>query len=66
MNKTVFGKTMEMWENLEKLNLGQQKGEKVIYYHNQIIIFQYFSHKFFYPQNDKNSNTNYLSCLFRN
>ena len=30
MNNVVFGKTMKMWENIEILNLSQQKEEGTI------------------------------------
>ena len=30
MNNVVFGKTMKMWENIEILNLPQQKEEGAI------------------------------------
>ena len=30
MNNVVFGKTMKMWENIEILNLWQQKEEGTI------------------------------------
>ena len=30
MNNAVFGKLWKMWENIEILNLQQQKGEEII------------------------------------
>ena len=43
MNNAVFGKTMKMGENIEMLNLSQQKIEEIIWCQNQIIILQSFS-----------------------
>ena len=36
-------KSMEMWENIETLNLSKQKEEETIWRQNQIIILQSFS-----------------------
>ena len=38
MNNGVFGKTMEMWDNMDILNLPQQKQEETTRCQNQIII----------------------------
>ena len=43
MDYAVFGKTMKMGENIEMLNLSQQKIEEIIWCQNQIIILQSFS-----------------------
>ena len=40
MNNAVFGKLWKMWENIEILNLQQQKGE-------EIILLNYHTTKFF-------------------
>ena len=42
MNNSVFGKNMEMLENIEILNLSQQKEEETIWCQNQITIPQNF------------------------
>ena len=47
MNNTVFGKTWTIWENIEKLNLSQQKEEETIWYQNQIIVLQSFLQKMY-------------------
>ena len=47
MNNSVFGKNMEMLENIEILNLSQQKEEETIWCQNQIIILQSFSQKIY-------------------
>ena len=45
MNDAIFGKTMKMLENIEILNLSQQKEEEIIWCQNQIIILLSFSQK---------------------
>ena len=40
MNNAVFGKLWKMWENIEILNLQQQKG-------GEIILLNYHTTKFF-------------------
>ena len=45
MNNSVFGKNMEMLENIEILDLSQQKEEETIWCQNQITILQNFSRK---------------------
>ena len=42
MNKAAFGKLWKMLENIEILNLSQQKEEETISFQNQIIILQSF------------------------
>ena len=43
MNNAVFGKKLwKMWENIEILNLPQQKEEETILYQKQVIILQTF------------------------
>ena len=43
MNHAVFGKTMEILENISILKLSQEKEEKTICCQNKIIILQSFS-----------------------
>ena len=38
-------KLCKMWENIEILNLSQQKGKGIIKYQNQTFILQNFSQK---------------------
>ena len=45
MNNAVFGKPMEILENIKKLNLPQQKEEETIWCQNQMTIRQSFSQK---------------------
>ena len=47
MNNAAFGKTWTIWENIEKLNLSQQKEEETIWYQNQIIVLQSFLQKMY-------------------
>ena len=47
LNNVVSGKTME---NIEILNLSQEKKEGLIQYRNQIIILQSFSQKIYQLQ----------------
>ena len=43
-------KLCKMWENIEILNLSQQKEERIIQYHNPIIIPQNFSQNIYKQQ----------------
>ena len=45
MNNAVLEKLWKMLENIEILNLSQQKEEETIWCQNQIIILQSFSQK---------------------
>ena len=47
MNNAVSVKAMEMWENIEILNLSEQKEGEIIWCQNQIIILQSFSQKIY-------------------
>ena len=47
MNKAAFGKLWKMLENIEILNLSQQKEEETIWFQNQIIILQSFSQEIY-------------------
>ena len=47
MNNAVSGKSMEMLERLEILNLPQQRKEETIWCQNQITILQSFSLKIY-------------------
>ena len=47
LNNVVSGKTME---NIEILNLSQEKKQELIQYRNQIIILQSFSQKIYQLQ----------------
>ena len=47
----------KMLENIEILNLSQQKEEETIWYHNQIIIPKVFDRKFISSRNEKNKDT---------
>ena len=50
-------KLWKMLENIEILNLSQQKEEETIWYHNQIIIPKVFDRKFISSRNEKNKDT---------
>ena len=47
INNTVFEKLWERYENVEILNLQEQKGEEFIQHQNQIIILQSYSQKIY-------------------
>ena len=50
-------KLWKMLENIEILNLSQQKEEETIWYHNQIIIPKVFHTKFISSRNERNKYT---------
>ena len=50
-------KLWKMLENIEILNLSQQKEEETIWYHNQIIIPKVFHRKFISSRNERNKYT---------
>ena len=48
MNNAVFAKKLgKMWENIEILNLSQQKEEETIWCQKQIIVLQSFLQKIY-------------------
>ena len=48
MNNAVFAKNLgKMWENIEILNLSQQKEEETIWCQKQIIVLQSFLQKIY-------------------
>ena len=58
-------KVLKMWENIEILDLSQQKEEETIWCQNEMIVLQSFSQKFITNRNENNVDTNEKSCLFR-
>ena len=58
INNAAFRELWKTWENIEILNLSQQKEEEIIWCQNQIIILQRFSQKKTLAiEMEKNSNT---------
>ena len=53
MNNAVFGKLRKMWENIEILNLSQQKRQEAIYIRTKLSYYKNFYKKFISNRNKK-------------
>ena len=58
-------KLWKMLENIEILNLSEQKEEETKFYQNQIFMLQIFSKKIVIKKPKKNRETYEQICLFR-
>ena len=58
-------KLWKMLENIEILNLSEQKEEETKFYQNQIVMLQIFSKKIVIKKPPKNRETYEQICLFR-